>query len=382
MLELGEQNIFISRIVPLVYIILTNFNFTRTRYIEGLTYKYFFLLLIFFLLLVFCVKRSFFFLTAVECTVFLMWFIVINFSKDKDKIQASTFLVLINIRGSFPFIAFFFVRELNYHFSRMFWFFDDLILCFIIILMFLCKIPIFFFHLWLLKAHVRASGRCSMILASLLLKIGTFGILKFSPRTLIRAFRLINPSLAVGIRGCLTFLFCMLRFFDIKYIIACSSVLHMGFIIPLRLSQNPNRVCSVIMIMVGHGLVSLILFYLVTLIYEGCIRRNLDLNKCMHSSRKFFLITIFIYFFINMGVPPFINFYREVLFFNFFFSFSHFTSIGFLFICLLSIFFTFFIISSLIFGKKISLVNQEVSPIIWSQTMCFLVFIFFSLFLS
>lgn len=105
---------------------------------------------------------------------------VILFSKDEDKIISAMFITFINLRGSIPFMVFCSQAE-NVAYNTSFLAILDFYLLFCGSLLFLCKFPIFLLHFWLTKAHVRASGLFSILLARIILKLGTFGLFKFRP---------------------------------------------------------------------------------------------------------------------------------------------------------------------------------------------------------
>lgn len=106
----------------------------------------------------------------------------------------------------------------------------------------------------------------------------------------------------------------MIRFFDLKYLVACSSILHMSLIFPLVLRGSNVGVTGSLIIIVGHGLISLVLFFLVTILYELFDRRSLDFNKSIESLAKPVSLFLFLFVFLNIGVPPFISFFRELFF--------------------------------------------------------------------
>lgn len=124
------------------------------------------------------------FLLFIELTVLPMFFLMLNYSKDRDKISSRILMIFFNVFSSIPFIYFttFFsvdyfccFRQLDFNFIQ----FNRNFLLFCCSLILLIKLPLFLFHFWLTKAHVRAFGCCSIILARIILKIGSFGLLKF-----------------------------------------------------------------------------------------------------------------------------------------------------------------------------------------------------------
>ena len=124
-------------------------------------------------------------------------------------------------------------------------------------------------HIWLPEAHVEAPTAGSVILAGILLKLGTYGFLRFSiplfPEASIYFTPLVQTmSLIAIIYGSLT----TLRQVDLKKIIAYSSVAHMNFVTLGLFSLNAQGIEGAIMLMLAHGLVSPALFLLVGCLYD------------------------------------------------------------------------------------------------------------------
>lgn len=312
------------------------------------------LCLVFMAIAFFC-SNFLFFLVFFELRIIPIALLMLKFSKGDEKNEAIVGMIYFNLLGSIPFILIAFKNfDYNLHcFFQELYFYNSLLLFFRFSLIFLAKIPIIFFHLWLPKAHGRASGTCSMILARLVLKLGTFGMLKFSSR-IVKDSSLLNVVFfTIGVFSSLLFSLFILRFFDLKYTVACSSVLHIRMITPIVLLSQGFSVFSAICMIVGHGLVSFFLFYLVTLMYERTQTRSSSMNKSEEINCKIFSAIVFLALFFNLGLPPIINFIREIGFC----SISRKFSIGavlILFLCLvLTIFFTFIISSSMLYGKKV-----------------------------
>lgn len=195
-------------------------------------------------------------------------------------------------------------------------------------------------------------GSCSIILASLVLKLGTFGILKFRGAIVERFTRLSRISVSLAVFGSLIFRGFMFRYFDLKYLIASSSVIHISIITPAAfISRSMSSLISVLII-VAHGFVSLFLFFLVTIIYEGRQTRRVSSNKYTESICKTFTIIFYLTIFLNLGVPPLINFTRELGFCSVISTFSILALIIFTLGLIARIFFTIMLCSTLLFGKK------------------------------
>ncbi|MBM4157804.1 MAG: NADH-quinone oxidoreductase subunit M [Ignavibacteria bacterium] len=134
---------------------------------------------------------------------------------------------------------------------------------------FLIKIPLFPFHTWLPDAHVQAPTAGSVILAALLLKMGTYGLLRFSVPLFPVAFLTLTPYLAVlAVVGIIYGALVSIVQKDMKKLVAFSSVSHMGFIVLGITALTQEAVQGSVIQMVNHGLSTGALFMLVGMLYE------------------------------------------------------------------------------------------------------------------
>jgi len=143
-------------------------------------------------------------------------------------------------------------------------------------LAFAIKVPMFPFHTWLPAAHVEAPTAGSVILASILLKMGTYGFLRFALPITPEATTLLMPYvLWLSIIGIIYGGFTALAQSDMKKLIAYSSVGHMGFVTLGIFVLNVNGVEGAILQMVNHGVTTGALFLCVGMIYERTHSREL-----------------------------------------------------------------------------------------------------------
>lgn len=331
-----------------------SFLFSGRRKTDFYTLKILLVFSVLFINLSFLVSNVFVFLLFFELRLIPIMLLMFNFSKDEDKISSIVFMLFFNLSGSIPFILYSLRRlKLNLNFIILdSLFFESGIIFSSFILIFLTKIPIIFFHFWLPKAHGRASGICSIILASLVLKLGTFGLLKFSPQIIKISFLIACSPFSIGVLSSILFSLIMYRFFDLKHTVACSSILHICIVTPAIILNKRITVFSSVLIIVGHGLVSFILFYLVTILYESFYSRRSSISKTRENICKTFSIIIFLLLFFNLRIPPFINFLREIIFCSIRFSFSFLSIIFYLISLVLNIFFTFLLARYSVQGKK------------------------------
>jgi len=150
-------------------------------------------------------------------------------------------------------------------------------------LSFAIKVPLFPFHTWLPVAHVEAPTAGSVVLAGVLLKMGTYGFLRFGIPLFPAASELFSPAICVLSLIGIIYGACMaLQQSDIKKLVAYSSVSHLGFVVLgifLYMTpdgrQTPNGIIGGILQMVNHGLSTGMLFLLIGIIYERRHTRDL-----------------------------------------------------------------------------------------------------------
>jgi NADH-quinone oxidoreductase subunit M len=181
-------------------------------------------------------------------------------------------------------------------------------------LSFAIKVPMFPFHTWLPDAHVEAPTAGSVILAGVLLKMGTYGFFRFAmplfPEAALRAVPLIVTLAIIGIvYGALV---AMVQK-DVKKLVAYSSVSHLGFVMLGLFALNTQAVEGAVYQMLNHGLSTGALFLLVGVIYERRHTRLIDsfggLTKVMPVYAVIFMIVTLS----SVGLPPLNGFVGEFL---------------------------------------------------------------------
>jgi NADH-quinone oxidoreductase subunit M len=141
---------------------------------------------------------------------------------------------------------------------------------------FAIKVPMFPFHTWLPAAHVEAPTAGSVILASVLLKMGTYGFLRFCLPITPHATIVFAPYiLAISVIGILYGGFTALAQADLKKLVAYSSVAHMGFATLGIFVLNPRGLEGATLVMINHGITTGALFICVGIIYERLHTREL-----------------------------------------------------------------------------------------------------------
>ncbi len=180
---------------------------------------------------------------------------------------------------------------------------------------FAIKIPAFPFHTWLPDAHVEAPTAISVILAGVLLKMGTYGIL----RVCFPVFPLATQEYAfwaLGVLGCWNIVYgalCAMAQKDMKSLVAYSSISHMGYVMLGMATLTPEGMNGAVLQMFNHGTVTAMLFLLVGVIYDRAHHRNIDGFGGLASVMPIYTGFVTIAFFAALGLPGFSAFISEVL---------------------------------------------------------------------
>ncbi|HEY9887718.1 MAG TPA: NADH-quinone oxidoreductase subunit M, partial [Candidatus Obscuribacterales bacterium] len=142
------------------------------------------------------------------------------------------------------------------------------------------KIPLFPFHTWLPDAHVEASTPVSVLLAGVLLKLGTYGLVRFGLQLLPDAWARFAPWLAVwAVVSVLYGSLAAIAQNDMKKMVAYSSIGHMGYVLLAAAAATPLAILGTVMQMVSHGLISGLLFLLVGVVYTKAGTRDLTVLR-------------------------------------------------------------------------------------------------------
>nr|ATC73067.1 NADH dehydrogenase subunit 4 [Psammotettix sp. EMHAU-2015-Zz060503] len=184
---------------------------------------------------------------------------------------------------------------------------------FFLMMVFMVKLPMCFFHYWLPKAHVQAPVSGSMILAGLMLKIGGYGLIRSGS---ICEYMYVNYSymwFSISMVGSLMIsMFCLIQA-DMKCLIAYSSVSHMGMVIMGLMGFNSWGLFGSFFLMLGHGFCSSGLFYAANLLYVRTGSRSFFINKGLMIYMPSFSLMFFLLCSFNMSCPPSLNFLSEVM---------------------------------------------------------------------
>ncbi|MFT3890670.1 MAG: NADH-quinone oxidoreductase subunit M [Anaerolineales bacterium] len=177
---------------------------------------------------------------------------------------------------------------------------------------FAIKVPMWPLHSWLPDAHVEAPTAGSIILAGVLLKMGTYGFLRFNlplfPEAAVKAAPWIALLATIGIIYGAAVSYAQK---DVKKLVAYSSVSHLGFVMLGLFALNPQGVAGAILQMINHGLSTGALFLLVGMIYEQTHTREIKVYGGLWKITPVFGTIMLIVSLSSMGLPGLNGFVGE-----------------------------------------------------------------------
>jgi NADH-quinone oxidoreductase subunit M len=275
-----------------------------------------------FLLFAFSVSDLFFFYIFFEAVLIPMFLIIGIWGSGYERIKAAYYFFFFTLVGSLFFLVAIFViytitgTTLFYvilNFDYVDWK-VEFFLFFALGSGFAVKLPMFPFHTWLPEAHVQSPTEGSVILASLLLKLGGYGILRVLVPVAWKAMNFFYPAVAaLAICG---IIFCSMSAtvqLDLKKLIAYSSVAHMNLVVLGIFSLNLQGIQGSIFLMIAHGLVSSGLFFLVGFLYDRHHTRVITYYSGLVQSMPIYTTLLFLFFLANMSFPLTANFVGEIL---------------------------------------------------------------------
>nr|AZL93278.1 NADH dehydrogenase subunit 4 [Helorus sp. ZJUH_2016017] len=271
-----------------------------------------------FLYLTFFSLNLMFFFIFFESSMILMMLMIVGWGYQIERIQASFYMILYTLVSSLPMLMVL-LNLYNYNFYSLSFFlilnkmiYMNLINFILLIFIFLVKFPMFLFHIWLPKAHVEAPVFGSMILASILLKLAGYGLM----RLLMMMMNFVNKMnyliFSVCLIGMVYLSMLCLRQFDMKILVAYSSIVHMCMVILGIMVMNYSGFMGGMYLMLGHGLTSSSLFVLVNFCYERLGSRSMLIVKGLMSLFPSMSMWWFLMIVSNFSSPPSINLVGEI----------------------------------------------------------------------
>nr|YP_010377433.1 NADH dehydrogenase subunit 4 [Navicula tsukamotoi]QYB23120.1 NADH dehydrogenase subunit 4 [Navicula tsukamotoi] len=280
-----------------------------------------FLLLEFFLILVFGILDLLLFYIFFESVLIPMFLIVGIWGSRERKILASFYFFLYTLFGSVIMLLaivyiYYQVGTTDYEMLLTFSFseLEQKFLWFAFFLAFAGKVPMVPVHLWLPEAHVEAPTAGSVILAGVLLKLGTYGLIRYSLPLFPNASFFFTPFVyTIAVVGIIYTSFTAIRQSDFKRIIAYTSIAHMNLVILGIFSFNSIGLEGAIFQSLSHGFVASALFLVIGIVYDRYHTRIVKYYSGLASVMPIY-ISIFLFFTMaNISFPGTSSFIGEFL---------------------------------------------------------------------
>lgn len=270
---------------------------------------------------VFSVLDIFLFYIFFESILIPMFCLIGIWGSRERKIHAAYQFFLYTIIGSVfmllgLLLIYYQVGSTNWYMLQLVKFseYREIIIWFLFFIAFSVKIPMFPVHIWLPEAHVEAPTGGSVLLAGILLKMGTFGILRYCIQLLSIGNQYFMPIiLMLSILGIIYGSLTTIRQIDLKKAIAYSSVAHMSFVTLGMVIVNLYTIEGALYMMIGHGLVSSALFICIGIIYDRYHTRILTYYGGLVYGMPLFAIIFYYCTLSNINFPGTCNYIGELL---------------------------------------------------------------------
>nr|QRK25860.1 NADH dehydrogenase subunit 4 [Trichuris sp. TMM5] len=274
---------------------------------QAMVMSYFPLLVIFF-----STDNLFTFYIMFEMSILPIFLIILGWGNQPERLMASNYLLVYTLFFSFPLMVII-LLTVNFHNSFNWQFLEVGPFTWILLMLpFFIKIPIFLLHLWLPKAHVEAPVLGSMILASILLKVGGYGMLK-----MYYLYEFFTNKISMNFILILILMSSILSMLqtDLKKFVAYSSVTHMTMLLAFLMTDYTYLDSSSIFLMVSHGVISNSLFFLVGMLSCASMSRLLYKQNNIMSASSVLWYWSMVILFLNTGTPPSLAMMSEITLF-------------------------------------------------------------------
>jgi NADH-quinone oxidoreductase subunit M len=280
-----------------------------------------FLLIEILLILVFSVSDLFIFYTFFESLLVPTYLVIGVWGSRERKIRAAFIFFLYTLFGSVLMllgVIYLYLRVGTTDFETLVLYrlqgFEEKMLWLSFFASFSAKIPMIPLHIWLPEAHVEAPTAGSVLLAGILLKLGTYGFLRFSLALFPIASYFFTPLLyTLCILGVVYASFTAIRQTDLKRIIAYTSIAHMNLVVMGIFCFNVVGLTGAIFQSISHGFVSAALFLLIGVLYDRFHARIILYFSGLVFTMPLFTFLFFIFTMSNIALPVTSSFVGEFL---------------------------------------------------------------------
>lgn len=274
-----------------------------------------------FLILAFSVLDIFWFYIFFESILIPMFLLIGIWGSRQRRVKATYMLFIYTALGSLLLLVsiiclFYYLGTTDVRILYLLEFpltLEKLLFIFIFI-SFCIKTPMFPFHIWLPEAHVEASTTGSMILAGILLKLGTYGMIRFLVPIFPFATNYYSLAIVIlSLLGMVIISFIILSQVDLKKIIAYASVAHMATAVIGLFTNTLNGYLGSVSMVIGHGFVAAGLFFAIGVLYSRYHTRLINYYSGIVRGMPVFTIFFLILTLLNIGFPGTVGFLSEFL---------------------------------------------------------------------
>nr|YP_010014997.1 NADH dehydrogenase subunit 4 [Crematogaster teranishii]QOI14035.1 NADH dehydrogenase subunit 4 [Crematogaster teranishii] len=317
-----------------------------------------FLILLIVLVMFFLSMDLMLFYLMFEISMIPTFMLIIYWGSNPERLSATYYLMMYMLMISFPLLVLVFwiySYSMTLKFMCLELVLEKYVLGWvnylIIFFPFYIKMPMYLFHLWLPKAHVEAPVYGSMILAGVLLKMGSYGLVRLMKMMVKTSVMYSYQIFSVGVVGMLLVSMICLVQIDMKSLVAYSSVVHMNLMLCAFMTLFKLGVSGSYVMMVSHGLCSSGLFYMVNLYYSRTKSRLLILNKGLVSKLMGLMLWWFFLCMANMSFPFSLNFLGEIFMIMVILNWDKYIYLYMMLICFLSGAYSLYLYSYVQHGK-------------------------------
>nr|YP_010502922.1 NADH dehydrogenase subunit 4 [Nephotettix virescens]UXD78699.1 NADH dehydrogenase subunit 4 [Nephotettix virescens] len=276
------------------------------------------------LLIIFISMNFLYMYISFEFVLIPLVILILGWGYQPERLLSGLYLMFYTMLVSLPLLillVFIYSNMGSLFFDMMNFHSDFFLIHFTLMIVFMVKMPMYFVHFWLPKAHVQAPVSGSMILAGLMLKIGGYGLIRSS---FFYEFLFLKYSyiwFSISLLGSIYISIICLMQSDMKCLIAYSSVSHMGMVIMGLISMSDLGLTGSYYLMLAHGFCSSGMFFMANIFYSRTNSRSFYINKGLltylpSSCMFWFMLCCF-----NMSCPPSLNFISELMILTSMFNF-------------------------------------------------------------